>query len=177
MCLNISARTGYLAKKYQRQWQYTLEQTQLYVEHPKTPADGNVPAWRMSSRGNPDHFALSIDQKMVNALFQPSEQKYHAHGLKYNKANYACALVLEGERIRGIDYCEAAKTRFFNRATRLVPGWHENICYFDSNKNEIVNIHTSEGMETFDPADLDDFLTLTTRRWNIAISEQKEELL
>lgn len=80
---------------------------------------------------------------MVNALFQPSEQKHHAHGLQCNKHNYACALVLEGERIRGIDYCEAAQTRFFKQATRLVPGWHENLCYFDSNKNEIVNIQSA----------------------------------
>ena len=65
-----------MAKKYQRQWEYTLEQTKQYVEHPKAPADGSVPAWKVSSRGNPDHFALSMDLKMVNALFQPSEQKY-----------------------------------------------------------------------------------------------------
>ena len=114
---------------------------------------------------------------MVNALFQPSEQKYHAHGLKCNKYNYACALVLEGERIRGIDYCEAAQTRFFNRASRLVPGWHENLCFFDPNENRIVNIHTKEGLETFDPVDLDDFLIQTTAHWNIATPEQKEELL
>ena len=166
-----------MAKKYQRQWEYSLEQTKQYVEHPKAPADGSAPAWKVSSRGNPDHFALSMDLKMVNALFQPSDQKYHAHGLKCNKYNYACALVLEGERIRGIDYCEAAQTRFFNRASRLVPGWHENLCYFDPNENRIVNIHTKEGLETFDPVDLDDFLIRTSRHWNIATPELKEELL
>ena len=114
---------------------------------------------------------------MVNTLFQPSDQKYHAHGLKCYKHSYACALVLEGERIRGIDYCEAAQTRFFNRASRLVPGWHENLCYFNPNENRIVNIHKKEGLEKFAPSDLDDFLALTTSHWNIAIPEQKEELL
>lgn len=44
-----------MAKKYQRQWEYTLEQTKQYVEHPKAPADGAAPAWKVSSRGNPDH--------------------------------------------------------------------------------------------------------------------------
>ena len=29
-----------MAKKYQRQWEYSLEQTKQYVEHPKAPADG-----------------------------------------------------------------------------------------------------------------------------------------
>ena len=50
-----------MAKKYQRQWEYSLEQTKQYVEHPKAPADGSAPAWKVSSRGNPDHFALSMD--------------------------------------------------------------------------------------------------------------------
>lgn len=166
-----------MAKKYQRQWEYTLEQTKQYVEHPKAPAGGSLPAWKVSSRGNPEHCALSMELKMVNVLFQPSDQKYHAHGLKCNKYNYACALVLEGERIRGIDYCEAARTRFFNRANCLVPGWHENLCYFDPNENRIVNIHIKEGLETFDPVDLDDFLALTTGHWNIATPDQKEGLL
>ena len=85
--------------------------------------------------------------------------------------------MLEGERIRGIDYCEAAQPRFFNRASSLVPGWHENLCFFDPNENRIVNIHTKEGVETFDPVDLDDFLIQTTAHWNIATPEQKEELL
>lgn len=52
-----------MAKKYQRQWEYSLEQTKQYVEHPKAPADGSAPAWKVSSRGNPDHFALSMDLK------------------------------------------------------------------------------------------------------------------
>ena len=56
-------------------------------------------------------------------------------------------------------------------------GGHENLCYFDPNENRIVNIHTKEGLETFDPVDLDDFLIQTTAHWNIATPEQKEELL
>ena len=57
-----------MAKKYQRQWEYTLEQTKQYVEHPKAPADGSAPAWKVSSRGNPDHFALSMDLNAVPTL-------------------------------------------------------------------------------------------------------------
>ena len=74
--LEYPCRNIFYGKKYQRQWEYSLEQTKQYVEHPKAPADGSAPAWKVSSRGNPDHFALSMDLKMVNALFQPSEQKY-----------------------------------------------------------------------------------------------------
>lgn len=166
-----------MAKKYRRQWVYTLEQTQQYVEHPKVLADSEVPEWKVSKRGNPQHVTRQIDLRMKDMPFQPTEQQYHAHGLKSNKYNYACALVIDGERIRGIDYCEATQTRFFNKNTAIVPGWHENICYFSPDENKVVNDHVKEGFETFDPADLDDFFKLTTQHWNILIPERKENLL
>ncbi len=166
-----------MAKKYQRAWEYTLEQTRQYVALSKEPVGGVVPEWKISARGNPQHVTRSMNLRMIEALFQPSEQKYHVHGLKSNRYNYACALVLEGERIRGIDYCEAQKTRFFDKSTTIVPGWHENVCYFDVEKNRVVNDHVKEGFESFDPVDLDDFFNLTTKHWNIIIHKSEETLL
>lgn len=166
-----------MAKKYQRQLRYTLEQTQQYVDQPKEPVGGVVPEWRVSTRGNPVHVVRCMHLRMTTALFQPSDQKYHVHGLKSNPYNYACALVLEGERIRGIDYCEAKKTRFFDKNTTIVPGWHENVCYFDFDQNRVVNDHIKEGFEDFAPVDLDDFFYRTTEHWNIIIQKNRETLL
>ena len=80
---------------------------------------------------------------------------------------YSAALILEGARVRGIDYVPIARRRRFK--VRIPKGWHENV--EDPNLprgHEHQNRHRE--MPDFAPTDLADFLRRVTHHWNIETS-------
>jgi hypothetical protein len=86
---------------------------------------------------------------------------------------YSAALILSDSRIRGIDYSTVSLRRFGK--IRVPRGWHENIVdpNLDS-RHDDANRH--EPMPNFNATDLDNFLSLTAKHWNINLPD-KEELL
>jgi hypothetical protein len=74
--------------------------------------------------------------------------------------------VLEGERIRGIDY---SKIRRHRRYKEHIPkGWHENV--IDPNlptDHDDRNRHLA--LMHFEPTDLKDFLHRVAKQWHIEL--------
>ncbi len=70
-------------------------------------------------------------------------------------ASYRAALILEGERVRGIDYSPIERKKFYR--DYLVKGWHENV--LDPNlPSSDRNRNRHEPLPGFEPADLESFL-------------------
>ena len=81
-----------------------------------------------------------------------------------NPETYSAALILEGARVRGIDYVPVGRRKRFK--VRIPKGWHENV--EDPNLprgHDDQNRHRE--MPDFSPTDLADFLRRVTRHWNI----------
>jgi hypothetical protein len=77
---------------------------------------------------------------------------------------YTAALVLEGQRIRGIDYSHIERKRFYKKY--IEKGWHENI--IDPNlRPPDDNRHPP--LVSFQPTDLTHFLHLVAQKWNIVL--------
>ena len=78
---------------------------------------------------------------------------------------YRAALLLEGVRIRGVDYSELEVKRLYK--TVVPKGWHQNI--IDPNlPTRDLNRH--EGLPDFDAADLADFLSKVAKLWHIEMT-------
>ncbi len=86
--------------------------------------------------------------------------------------SYTAALVLEGERVRGIDH---SKIRRLKRYKEHIPkGWHENV--IDPNRatdDDDRNRHVP--LQDFAPTDLKHFLHLVAKKWHIEL--EMESLL
>jgi hypothetical protein len=83
--------------------------------------------------------------------------------------SYTASLVLEGERIRGVDY---SKIRRLRRYKEHIPkGWHENV--IDPNlptDDDDRNRHVA--LANFAPTDLKNFLHLVAKKWHIEIEAE-----
>lgn len=85
-----------------------------------------------------------------------------------NPETYTAALVLDGQRIRGIDYSPVRRHRFFK--TKVPRGWHENL--MDPNaEGDDRNRHVP--LPGLDPTDLRDFMLKVAQRWSIDIGEDE----
>lgn len=81
--------------------------------------------------------------------------------------SYHASLLIDSQRIRGIDYCPNEKKKYFKI---LIPkGWHENV--FDPNTGE--DRHEPFDIGTL--SDFEDFCGRVAKRWNI--DYQKEGTL
>lgn len=82
---------------------------------------------------------------------------------------YTAALVLEGERIRGVDFSPVRKRRFFKET--VSKGWHENVRdpnlpTADAGRNRHV------GLRDFEVTDLQDFVQKVGKLWHIELGEE-----
>jgi ABC-type branched-subunit amino acid transport system permease subunit len=85
-------------------------------------------------------------------------------GLMAALGGYTAALVLEGQRIRGIDYSHIERKRFYKKY--IQKGWHENI--IDPNlRPPDDNRHPP--LDNFQPTDLTHFRQLVAQKWNIVL--------
>lgn len=77
---------------------------------------------------------------------------------------YRAALLLEGTRIRGVDYSELEVKRFYKPV--IPKGWHQNI--IDPNlPTRDLNRH--EALPDFEVIDLADFLSKLAKLWHIEV--------
>lgn len=83
-------------------------------------------------------------------------------------ATYHASLLVDHQRIRGVDFHEIERWYFFK--TRIPKGWHEDVVDPNTgeNRRELVDLGTV--------IDLDDFARKVTKLWHISY-EQEEKLL
>jgi hypothetical protein len=73
--------------------------------------------------------------------------------------SYHASLLIDSQRIRGIDYCPIERKKFFK--VQIPKGWHENV------------IDPNTGEDRHEPIDLgiindfEDFCVKVAKRWNI----------
>jgi hypothetical protein len=115
---------------------------------------------------------LSVDLDLMDGPLMNLKLIIHCFDAT-NPQSYRAALVLEGERIRGVDYSAVARKKFFKE---FIPkGWHENVIDPNLSTND-DNRNRHVALEKFAPTDLQHFLRLVAERWNIEL-EAAEVLL
>lgn len=81
---------------------------------------------------------------------------------------YRAALLVDYQRVRGVDYCEIERTVGFR--VRIPAGWHQNID-FPNNKRE--NRH--DALDLGIVSGLGDFARKVCQLWNIDYSEEPHQ--
>lgn len=98
---------------------------------------------------------------------------YLAAGDVKDVTTYRAALILEGERVRGVDYSSIRRRRFYK--AYIERGWHENL--IDPNlPTADTNQNQHRPLPDFQPTHLNDFLRKVCRMWQIEF-EFEEGLL
>jgi len=105
--------------------------------------------------------------------FVPMRMKISAGRLD-DRSTYEAAFILDGERVRGVGYCEVSKKRYYNRA--FIPkGWHQNL--IDPNLDrEDANQNRHDGLINWTVTDFEDFLKKVCALWNIDLGKERELL-
>lgn len=116
--------------------------------------------------------SLRLALDLVDGPFVDFVLHVSAGNLK-DPTTYRAGLVLEGERVRGVDFNEIERSRFYK--AYLPKGWHQNVIdpnlpWNDLNRNRHLLL------DSFAPSDLDDFLRKLCRLWHIDL-DLEEELL
>jgi hypothetical protein len=98
---------------------------------------------------------------------------YAVAGDLKDPTTYRAALVLDGERVRGVDYSEIDRSRFYR--PHIFKGWHQNVvdpnlAFTDPNRNRHVPV------ENFAPIDLTDFLRKVSHLWHINLALEEDLL-
>lgn len=87
--------------------------------------------------------------------------------------SYKSALLLAGQRIRGIDYVPVGQRRFYKE--RIPAGWHQNV--IDPNlptDHDDANRHLP--LTNFGPTDFKHFIKLTAELWSIELAWEETML-
>jgi hypothetical protein len=83
---------------------------------------------------------------------------------------YTAALVLDDERIRGVDFSEIQRRRLYKETKPK--GWHENII----NPNQPTHHkdrNRHESLRNFEATDLQDFVQKIGKLWQIEMAKEK----
>ena len=95
-------------------------------------------------------------------------------GLLENPQSYQSSLLLEDQKIRGIDYHPIERRRFYREVSPK--GWHEDRIDPNLAKDE-KGQHERVSLPDFSPIDPVDFLRKSCQRWNIDLPPTDESLL
>lgn len=108
------------------------------------------------------HLELDLDLKEGSLL----NLRLSIHAGRFDEPEtYRAALVLDGQRIRGVDYSEIAVKEYYK--TVVPKGWHENV--IDPNlPTRDINRHLA--LPGFRVTDLADFLGKVSRLWHIELA-------
>ena len=77
---------------------------------------------------------------------------------------YRAALLVDYERIRGVDFCKIERMSFYK--TKIPKGWHQNIIDLATGENR------HEALALDPVVDLDDFVRKVASLWNISYTEE-----
>lgn len=133
------------------------------VRAPKCPRSGQRIVWESEGQAGK---RLQLDLDLVDGPLIGIRLLVNSHDSSV-PTGYRAALVLEGERVRGVDYSPIARKKFYKE---FIPqGWHENLIdpnlpTNDSNRNRHLPL------PDFAPIDLRDFVRLLAERWHIELN-------
>jgi hypothetical protein len=143
-----------------RDFRFPSHRLQELIRAPKCPAQKAEVRWKdRGEKGKELRLALDlVDGPLAGFVL-------HATcGDVAEVTSYRAALILEGERVRGVDFSLVARKKFYR--DHLVKGWHENV--IDPNLSAADrNRNRHEPLENFAPTDLDSFLRDVCRLWHI----------
>jgi hypothetical protein len=139
-------------------FRYRSHQIQDVVRAAKVVREGQSLEFK-SYKEHGKHLELDLDMKgglLLNLRLLINAGRYD------EPETYRAALVLDGQRIRGVDYCEIEKKQFYKV---VVPkGWHENI--IDPNlPTRDINRHLA--LPDFQVSELNDFFRKVSGLWHI----------
>jgi hypothetical protein len=87
---------------------------------------------------------------------------------------YCSALLLENERVRGVDYNEMGKTKMYGQVV-IPKGWHQNV--IDPNLGKSHKNHNQHlALPDFNPFDLISFKNAVAALWNIKLPQENQFL-
>jgi hypothetical protein len=141
-------------------FRYRSHQLQDIVRAAKMVRDGQSLAFK-NYKEHGKHLGLELDLKagpLVNLRLTITAGRYD------EPETYRAALLLDEQRIRGVDHADIAVKRFYK--TVIPKGWHQNI--IDPNL-PTRNINRHDPLADFAVADLNDFLVKVAKLWQIEI--------
>lgn len=151
---------------------YTDFQIEEIVQTSKHPRDWEPVRFGKVGKGKDFRKA---DLQIVRDDGRTDQIRLVIHGQIERPQSYRAALLLQDIRIRGVDYHEISRSRFYKEVTPK--GWHQDIINPNVDPADWQNHHRRETLEGFSPRDLDDFLSRVAGLWNIVLPEQNEFLL
>jgi hypothetical protein len=142
-------------------FRYRSHHIQDIVRAAKVARDGQSLEFK-SYRDHGKYLELDLDLK-DGSLFN---LRLCVHAGRYDEPEtYRAALVLDGQRIRGVDYSEIEVKQFYK--TVVPKGWHENV--IDPNLST-RDINRHQALSDFQVSDLTDFLGKVGRLWHIELA-------
>ena len=145
-------------------FRYRSHQLQEIVQAAKLVREGQSLQFK-SYKEHGKHLELELDLKdgpLVNLRLSVTAGRFD------EPETYRAALLLDEQRVRGIDHSEIELKRFYKV---VVPkGWHENV--IDPNlPTREINRHVP--LPEFSPSDLKDFLGKVAALWHIELALEK----
>jgi len=87
---------------------------------------------------------------------------------------YSAVLLLENERVRGIDYHPVARSHFYKEV--IPKGWHQDVVDPNLEPGQ-KGYHNRVALPDFTPLDLVDFLRKVCIHWNVLLPADTETLV
>jgi hypothetical protein len=150
-------------------YRYRSHQILQIVNAPKVVREGQPLVFRKYKEVGTN---LEVDLDLKDGALLNLRLSVHA-GRFDEPETYRAALVLEDQRIRGVDYAHVEQKRFYK--TVIPKGWHQNI--IDPNlPSRDIHSNRHELLPHFEVIDLTDFLRKVAALWEIEL-ELEDELL
>ena len=151
---------------------YTDFQIEEIVQTRKHPRDWEPVRFEKVAKSKDSRRA---DIQLVRQDGRTDQIRLVVHGRIERPQSYRAALLLQDIRIRGVDYHEISRSRFYKEVTPK--GWHQDIINPNVDLADRQNYHRREPLENFNPTELNDFLSRVAGLWNIVLPDENEFLL
>ena len=142
-------------------FRYRSHQIQDIANAVKVVREGQTLAFK-NYKDHGKHLGVELDLQdgpLVNLRWTITAGRYD------QPETYRAALVLDDQRIRGIDYSELEVKRYYK--VEVPQGWHQNV--IDPNlPTRDINRHVA--LPEFGVADLSDFLGKVAQVWHIELA-------
>ena len=151
----------YMAKEIKNTytWPYSSRQIAEIAKAEKYPVAGDGEFFPDGGSRKRMKWHLDLVQSSM-----PINMRYHVSGSTESQYAHNAALLLDNQRIRGIDHCDIERRKMYK--TRIPKGWHENVidpslAVEDPDHNRHIPL------PDFSPIDLHDFHSKCCKHWNI----------
>ena len=148
---------------------YPSHRIHEFIKAPKVVRDGEN--FTVSSKGQ-QGAGFDVNLDLLDGAFVDLRYLGGTHDVAVPES-YKSALLLAGQRVRGVDYVPVGQRRFYK--DRIPAGWHQNV--IDPNlptDHDDANRHVP--VPGFSPTDFKDFIKLTADLWSIELAWEETML-